>query len=94
MKKIRLLLLACSSILGAMLLLANPVNATQIIGQIANPVLSTNGTQTIPQRGAKSHNSPVTLTAQDEISRAIQSGCSCSECQNRLLQLQGRMSGF
>ncbi|GET39916.1 hypothetical protein [Microseira wollei] len=99
MNKIKLLLLACSWILGAMLILAHPAHAAIRLTArcaIARPLtvqlLSTPAIQTIPVSFGKKHgeNSPAMLTAKDEINSIHQSGCGCATCQNGFEQLQGR----
>jgi hypothetical protein len=94
MNKIKLLALACSWILGAMLLIAHPANAAEIVGQITDQFLATT-TQNIPARFTKqvSVNTPVQLTAKDEMNSTHHWGCGCSACQNRFEQLQGRLPG-
>ena len=94
MNKIKLLALACSWILGIILLIAHPANAAEIVGQITDQFLATTP-QNIPANFTKqvSENPPVQLTAKDEINSIHQWGCSCSACQNRFAQLQGRLPG-
>ena len=94
MNKIKLLALACSWILGAMLLISNPANASEIVGQMTS-VLSIPSVQTVnlPVKN-NAQNSPLTLTAKDKINPTHQFGCGCSTCQKGFTQLQGRLPGL
>ena len=92
MNKIKLLLLACSWILGAMLILARPASAA-IAHPLTVQLLSTPAIQTIPVSFGKKHseNSLAMLTAKDEINSIHQSGCGCATCQKGFEKLQGRL---
>ncbi len=99
MNKVKLLLLACSWILGAMLILADSASAAAIRltarCAIARPLtvelLSTPAIQTIPNGKNHAENSLAMLTAKDEINSIHQSGCGCANCQKGFEQLQGRL---
>ena len=98
MNKIKLLLLACSWILGAMLILADSASAAIRLTArcaIARPLtvelLSTPAIQTIPNGKKHGENSLAMLTAKDEINSIHQSGCGCATCQKGFEQLQGRL---
>lgn len=92
MNKVKLLLLACSWILGAMLILAHPASAA-IARPLTPQLLSPPAIQTIPVSFGKndSENSLLMLTAKDDINSIHQSGCGCATCQKGFEQLQGRL---
>ncbi len=91
MNKIKLLLLACSWILGAMLILARPASAAAIARPLTVELLSTPAIQTIPNGKKHGENSLAMLTAKDEINSIHQSGCGCATCQKGFEQLQGSL---
>jgi hypothetical protein len=90
MNKIKLVLLACSWILSAMLILARPASAA-IAHPLTVQLLSTPAIQTIPNGKKHSENSLLMLTAKDDINSIHQSGCGCATCQKGFEQLQGRL---
>jgi hypothetical protein len=92
MNKIKLVLLACSWILGAMLILARPASAA-IARPLTPQLLSPPAIQTIPVSFGKndSENSLLMLTAKDDINSIHQSGCGCATCQKGFEQLQGHL---
>lgn len=91
MNKVKLLLLACSWILGAMLILADSASAAAIARPLTVELLSTPAIQTIPNGKNHAENSLAMLTAKDEINSIHQSGCGCANCQKGFEQLQGRL---
>lgn len=92
MHKLRLILLASSLIVGSLLLLANPVFASQTNPQAPEPVKYIPAKPLYEVVFEQPNSDPMLEFTDEEANNAIQRfGCDCSGCLNAVRTLQGRL---